>query len=486
MDNELGRKIYQLIVARLDGDRIAEPSYRDEISELVGKGIGGFIIFGGRADEVRGFVRALQARADLPLFIASDVERGVGQQIEGMTLFPPQMALTSVSDNDLSLLEAMTKAVAEECLYTGINMPLIPVMDINTEPENPIICTRAFSDDPDTVSRLGLSVVKGLESRGLLSCVKHFPGHGGTVSDSHIELPVIRKSSDELGATELVPFSEAVNAGVSCVMVGHLSVPRIDDLPASLSPEMIRGILRGDLGFSGLVLTDALNMHALRGSGDAEVRCLYAGADILLHPEDPDSSAASVITAVESGVLDETVIEEAFGRVTELKRRLVTEPGLKPDYGLHDRVAQEISDRSIAVVKAAPGVLPLVDTARASLRLFGDPDDKYVAYLRDVFPSGESGDTVVVALFTEVAAWRGSSGLKNEDIDEAKRVIRSYDKSIVVSFGSPYVLGRFPEASALIAAFDSSERAQRSVCDCLRGLKTFQGNMPVDISILPR
>ena len=180
----LEESIYQLIIGRLDGVQVSSASYRSRALELVRRGIGGFIVFGGERDETRDFIRKLQAASEILLFIASDIERGVGSQIEGATIFPPQMAVSAAvgkdSAVDAGLFTDMIKAVAEEAACIGINMPLIPVLDVNTNPENPIICTRAFSDNPEEVARLGTVYIKTIEGSGLLSCAKHFPGHGDT------------------------------------------------------------------------------------------------------------------------------------------------------------------------------------------------------------------------------------------------------------------------------------------------------------------
>jgi beta-glucosidase-like glycosyl hydrolase len=253
----LEQKLYQLIINRLDGVKLSSSSYRERAMELVQKGVGGFIIFGGKKDEVRSFVDNLQSVSEMPLFIASDIERGVGQQIEGATRFSCQMAVSAAINknrtDDVKILHDAIHAVAREAIDTGINMPLIPVLDVNRNPDNPIICTRAFSDDPEEVAWYGNTYIKIIEDAGLISCAKHFPGHGDTSIDSHIELPVILKSRKDLLEIDIYPFVEAVKAGVSSIMVGHLSVPAIDTLPATLSEKIITDLLRKELSYEGLV-----------------------------------------------------------------------------------------------------------------------------------------------------------------------------------------------------------------------------------------
>src|SRR5512139_2417999 len=249
------RKLYQLLVPRLEGDRIKDTRYRGMAEDLVRRCVGGFILFGGGVDDLPGFLDSLQALSEEPLFIASDIERGTGQQVRGNTSFPCPMAFAAAigrnDPEDLRLLTSCLKAVAAEAKGIGINMPLLPVLDVNRNPDNPIVCTRAFSDRPDDVAWFGEIFIRVLEGEGLLSCAKHFPGHGDTAVVSHLALPVIDKPIEALRQEDLPPFERVIQAGVSSIMVGHLAVPCLDIRPASLSARTIVGLLRGDLGFHG-------------------------------------------------------------------------------------------------------------------------------------------------------------------------------------------------------------------------------------------
>ena len=305
----LEQKLYQLIINRLDGDKLSSVSYRERAIALVNKGIGGFILFGGKKDETKSFIDKLQSLSEIPLFIASDIERGVGQQIGEATGFPSQMSVAAAINknnaDDVELLKNAINAIAQESIDIGINMPLIPVLDVNRNPDNPIICTRAFSDDPEEVAWFGKTYVTVLEKAGVLSCAKHFPGHGDTSIDSHIELPVISKSLKELVDIDILPFVEAVTAGVSSIMVGHLSIPAIDTLPATISIKIITNLLRKELSYEGLVLTDALNMSALNKEKHVSAQCINAGVDILLHPANADSTVKELLQAIDSGEVED-------------------------------------------------------------------------------------------------------------------------------------------------------------------------------------
>ncbi|MBL7031767.1 MAG: hypothetical protein ISR97_01135 [Nitrospira sp.] len=487
----LENKLYQLIISRLNGEELSLPSYRKGLFELVQKGIGGFIIFGGRKDEVKDLVSELQSASDTPLFIASDIERGVGQQIEEGSHLPSQMAVAAAinndDDQDVKLLMNAILYAAAEAADVGINMPLIPVLDVNLNPNNPIICTRAFSDKPGDVAWYGSMYIKLIENFGLLSCAKHFPGHGDTDIDSHISLPVISKSLNELMKTDIFPFKEAVRLGVSSIMVGHLSIPAIDTLPTTISRKMIE-LLRVKLGYEGLIMTDALNMDALQELGDVAAKCVAAGYDIILHPADADLTVEELERAVLSGEVEEGKIDMAVERILKYKSKIAHRKRPAPDYKKHAELFEVISDRAVTLVKDMPGVLPLADIQNTSLVYTFDENRHVISVLKSPFPKAynineynNKGETVVFALFTSIAAWAGSSGIREEEIEVIKNIINKAGNSIVISFGSPYVLKHFGDADMLIASYDSSGQAQASVMKCLRGEFIFQGRLPVEL-----
>jgi len=489
------RKAYQVIISRLDGERLDDTAYRDKLVELVDNGIGGFIIFGGKLETIREFIGDMQARADIPLFIASDIERGAAQQIAGLTAFPSQMAVAAALDptykDDETLLKKMLEAIADESAYAGINMPLIPVLDVNRDPDNPIICTRAFSDNPDTVSRFGSIYIDALQQRGLISCPKHFPGHGDTTTDSHIALPVMKKTKDDLYHIDLKPFVSAVKNRADAIMIGHLKVPVLDEMPASLSKHIITGLLRTELGFEGLIVTDALNMHALKEFGDVPVECLEAGANVLLHPDDPDETVSALLSALRGKRLHTDILDSSVKRILAAKMRFMNNLPSKHneiDLVKHSALSQEISQRSVTLLKDTSALLPLCNS---NVRVIFAGDENY--FSRSPFDaltrSSASGsnevqvaETIIIVIFTSVSAWRGSSGISIKEKMRLLSIINNANKSIVVSFGSPYVLRHFSNADVLIAAYDATVQAQQAVIRCLKGLCPFTGKLPVIIS----
>lgn len=489
MLDSLEKKVYQLIISRLDGDNIQSKDYQEKIIRLTEKGIGGFIIFGGNRDEIREFIAKIQSISEIPLFIASDIERGVGQQIKGATNFPCQMAVAAAIEKDrpedILLLNIIIQAIAGEATDIGINMPLIPVMDVNQNPDNPIICTRAFSDSPKTVAWFGSHYIKFLEDLGLISCAKHFPGHGDTAVDSHISLPVITKSKDDLMKTDLMPFIKSVEAGAGCIMIGHLKVPALDSKPASLSKKIITDLLKEELGFNGLIITDALNMSALKDFGNVPVECINAGADILLHPVDADMTVKELLSAIESKDISENQIDNALERIIKAKERFSKIKRPDVNYKAHAFISEQISDMSITLVKSSPGILPISNDKKAQIIFAGDSDIYKSSLLRNHFnsePQTLNPELLIIAIFTSVAAWKGSSGISDEEKRKIIELIKQAKSSIIISFGSPYVLRHFKEADVLIAAYEPSEQAQMAVIKCLKGEMDFKGHLRVKLN----
>ena len=487
----LEKTAYQLIIGRLNGNEIRDETYQEKITGLVRKGIGGFIVFGGEKDEITDFIGKIQAISEIPLFIASDIERGVEQQISNTTSLSCPMAIAAAIDKnnpeDIALLENALVAVAEEAVAIGINMPLVPVMDVNQNPDNPIICTRSFSDDPEVVSWFGSRYIKILEGSGLISCAKHFPGHGDTAIDSHISLPIISKSYDDLLKTDIMPFAEAINKGTGSIMIGHLTVPALDSRPASLSSEVISGLLRGKLGFNGLVLTDALNMSALKDFGNVPVECINAGADILLHPADADETAAELVSAVKSGEISPERIESSIGRIMNFKSGLNSRRA-NIDYDKNRRLSNQIVEKSITLVKKTSSLLP-INNKRAHLVFAGEPALYESSPLKEYFNSFSAieestttkEDIVLFALYTSVKAWHGTSGINAEDMNRIGELIRRSGNSIIISFGSPYVLRYFTGADILIAAYEATIQAQKALIKCLSGEMDFIGRLPIKL-----
>ncbi|MBO7746272.1 S-layer homology domain-containing protein [Paenibacillus sp. MWE-103] len=326
---------------------------------------GGFILFDKNivnAEQVATFTHRLQAEAgDIPLFLGADQEGGVIKRIPGGTNLPGQMALGATGD--AALAETAGKLTGEELRALGLQLNFAPDLDVNRNPDNPIIGMRSFGSDPDLVARLGLASIKGLREAGVVAAVKHFPGHGDTAVDSHLGLPVLPYGRDRLEAVELKPFRAAIEGGVEMIMTAHIAFPAIDDervvsakdgtevpVPATLSKKVMTGLLREELGFKGVVISDAFTMQGIAehfGEANAVKRAVAAGVDIILMPQDPAAARQTLVDAVKDGTVPRETIHAAVKRILALKDR----------YGLFERGGESLSAK-LAAVRTVVGSAP--------------------------------------------------------------------------------------------------------------------------------
>ena len=317
MSNDaLRRQVASLVVVRASGhasDRQRRyPRWEltnADLKRLLNSGVGGVILLGGTAVELQQRCRQLRHWAQGPLLLCADVEEGVGQRFEGGSWLVPPMALARLHQSDPEQADALAErygaCTGRQAKQCGMNWVLAPIVDVNNNPANPVINVRAWGDDPTTVTRLTLAFQRGLNQAGVLGCAKHFPGHGDTAVDSHLQLPVLPHSRERLEQLELKPFRACIAAGIDSVMTAHLQIPSLDpDRPATLSKAVLTGLLRDEMGFEGLVVTDALVMEAIRehhSAGDAALLAFEAGADLVLMPEDADAAITAICDGIESG-----------------------------------------------------------------------------------------------------------------------------------------------------------------------------------------
>jgi len=327
--SDLARLVASLLVVRCSG-HLADGQRRyprweldnATLQRLLGAGVGGVILLGGSAAELRLRTRQLQAWAATKLLLCADVEEGVGQRFEGASWLVPPLALGRLHGEDPAAAEELAERYGScsgrEGRALGLNWVLGPVCDVNNNPANPVINVRAWGETPATAGALAAAFVRGAQAEGVLCCAKHFPGHGDTASDSHLELPLLPHSRERLETVELPPFRAAIAAGVASVMTAHLLLPELDqERPATLSAAVLTGLLREELGFGGLVVTDALVMEAItahHGAGEAAVLALEAGADLVLMPADADATMAAILAAVEQGRLGRERLEASAER----------------------------------------------------------------------------------------------------------------------------------------------------------------------------
>lgn len=341
-------------------------------------GVGGVILLGGSAATVGIRTQQLQSWADIPLLMAADVEEGVGQRFAGATAFPPPMALAAIAQHQPALADdyaqQMGEVTAQEAIAIGLNWLLAPVVDVNNAVDNPVINVRAFGDTPEQVSRLSRAFIHGAQKFPLLTTAKHFPGHGDTAVDSHLQLPVIPHDRPRLDRLELAPFRQAIAAGVDTVMTAHLQVPSLDpQLPATLSPKILTQLLRQELGFDGLVVTDALVMGAITrhyGPYEAAVLALEAGADVLLMPQDPEGTIQAVCEAVKIGRLAPERLIASLERIWRAKQKVSDRFTLPPKTGHAWEHIPPAPVQLEAIAQPASRELS-TQIAKASMRLHG-------------------------------------------------------------------------------------------------------------------
>lgn len=465
--------------------------------------IGGVILFQKNitsAAQVRSLCADLQRLAHdaglPPLWISVDQEGGLVNQLLDVPLGPSAMALGAVGSPEAAAEAGwMTGSVLRSL---GVNTNHAPVLDVNTDPQNPIIGARSFGEDPEEVARLGCAYLSAMQSCGVLATVKHFPGHGSTSADSHVTLPVVGKDRAALEACELVPFRAAFGAGAEALMTAHVLYPALDpDLPATVSPRILGDLLRGELGFSGLVFTDALGMRAVRDRWalqEAAVAALRAGADVVLAlgPEAEQwETIRAVREAARAGALDLRRLQESHRRILRAKERYVTpsQPTAVEFGELEERV-QRIADRAATLVRDPSGRIPLPPGPTAVLQVGHDPWvplrttlGRELRRLRpDTVPldsepdlAGAEWTNVVVASLT----WRTT-----EHLETVRRLwARFGDRLVVVGIGSPYELAHLPPGSTYLAVYGPDPASLRAAARVLTGTLRPGGQLPVTVSV---
>ena len=444
---------------RWEGDRGFD-GQRDVMEAGLAAGVGGFCIFGGAADAVRALTAELRERADRPLLLSADLERGAGQQFEGATPLPPAAALAALADP--GVLRTAAALTAREALSLGVNWIYAPVADVDLEPANPIVGTRAMGTEPGAVADAVVAWVEGCRSTGALACVKHFPGHGRTTADSHAELPRVAADRAALQA-DLRPFRAAVAAGVDSVMSAHVAYPALDGtgLPATLSRPIATGLLREEMGFAGILVTDALIMAGVRAGhgveGSAAVAAAAAGCDALLYPEDLPAVLAALSGAHEA-TLPHGRVAQAAGRIARAAARApaggVGGVGSAPDRAWAD----EVAERCLLPLRGRPAAAPHASVLVVDDDLggpFPPPErspflDAGGPLLRPVEAAPAEG-TLVVCLYADIRAWKGSPRITPAALERVRVAVAARPDATVVLFGHPRLAGSVPGAHLLVA-----------------------------------
>lgn len=518
----LEEKVAQLVMPYLEGGAPSLGSARwKRARRLVREHrVGGFIVGVGPSYGTASWLNLLQSWSEVPLLVSADLEWGPGTRLRGATVLPMNMAVSA--SGPAGVANEAGRITALEARAAGIHMAFAPVADVNVNPENPVINTRSYGSDPVQVAERVVAFIEGARAAGLLTVVKHFPGHGDTETDSHLEMPVLQADRYRLEDVELRPFRAAIGAGVDGVMTAHLAVPALDPLtrlrPATLSPPILTGLLRNELGFSGLVVTDALHMDGVKGQGDGgdvAVEAVKAGADILLIPPDESRAIDAVVAAVRRGELSEDRIDRSVRRVLAAKAVVGLNQQRDVNLGLllaqvgrsdHEAWGRRVAERSITLVRGQPGALPLDVEHRSVLTVIYDDGrrhhsgDEFEAALaargariiverlsRSSDPEdlarvrrlATEVDMVVFASFAKALPWKGSLALPRSVAELADDLAGG--GATVISFGDPYLLGQIPAAETYLLAWSNAAVSQVSAARALVGEIPITGRLPIDL-----
>ena len=507
--------------------------------------IGGIIFFGAPIYETTHLINRMQEAARIPLLMSLDAETGIGMRFQDATNFPWAMAVTATGKPEFA--RRMGVITGREARAIGIQHVYAPVLDVNNNADNPVINVRSFGEDPEDVARFGIAFAEGLQSQKVIATAKHFPGHGDTNVDSHRGLPIIDLPRERLTSLELVPFKRAVDAGIGSIMIAHIALPQIDGeeirplkeyrggdaepgaeivsekatVPATLSYKVQTEILRKEMGFNGLIVSDAMSMSGLTiyfTQEEAGVRAILAGTDILEKPEDVDAMIRGLKAAVASGRismsrLDESVRRQlawkhavglANSKITPLDQidRIVSGPETS-------RLADEIAEKAVTLVRHDTGTLPIGRNAKIAVlgisNGFDGPSTMAAfagtlrggglrftqAYLQEnslaeqveaARKSVSEADTVIVGLYGRVRSGaRNSVGIPENGAAILRDALASGKKVIGISFGNPYILSSFPEMKTYVVAYGDMPSLQRASARGLLGQLQFTGKLPISL-----
>jgi len=486
--------------------------------------VGGLLVSAGSPFDVAAKLNALQLRSQLPLLVSADLEWGSGMRLAGGIAFPMVMATGATGDPRDAY--AIGAAAATEGRAVGIHVNLAPDADVNNNPLNPIINVRSFGENPAAVARLVQEYVRGLQEHGMLATLKHFPGHGDTRVDSHLNMPVITADYARLDSVELIPFRAGIAAGARVVMSGHIAFPAFtgSDEPATVSAAVMTGLLRDSLGFQGLVVTDALSMGAIAsryGSGEASVRALLAGSDLLVMPADPDAAVTAVAAAVAAGRVTTARLDASVRRVLEIKRQLglfarrtVPLDSLMTTVGTRalQNQADDLAVRALTLVRDSGAAFRTLQTRRTRVALIAYGDEKNssvgqriaealraggnaVDYFRLWPMSGTlsydsaraalgRGERVVFVAHVRPITAHGTIVMP----DSLARLIMTTDSArptVFVSLGSPYLLNQTPTVKSYLVAWSAVRAAERAVGLALLGQVPIAGHLPISLPPYP-
>lgn len=544
-------KVGQLIQIGINARFINQDSdfYRDLVRHVKENKIGGIILFGAPIYETVHLVNRMQENAETPLLIALDAETGVGMRFQDAANFPWNMAVAATGNPDYA--RKMGVITGREAKAMGIMQVYAPVLDVNNNADNPVINVRSFGENPEDVARFGAAFIEGVQSQGVIATAKHFPGHGDTNVDSHRGLPIIDVSRERLDKIELVPFKRAIEAGVASIMVAHVGLPQIDSteikpiqnairvdtdeevisenavIPATLSSKIQTEILRKQLGFNGLIVTDAMSMSGLTlyiNQEEAGVQAFLAGADLLEKPADTDAMIRGLREAVKQGRITEERLNQSVRKILAWKYELGLFKQKITPIDQIDRIvagrethqlAEEIANKAITLVRNDAGLIPLDTTKRIFvLGISNGFDNDFTSYALTRFlrenrikfgsvvlqdnssaeqvararEAANNADVVIAALYGRVRSGaKNSVGLPDAGVSILRELLAQNKPVVGVSFGNPYILGSFPDMKTYMVAYGDMTTLQRASARSMFGMLETNGKLPISLpGLYPR
>lgn len=545
-------KIGQLVHIGINARFLSQDSneFQDLKRQVTENKIGGIIVFVGGVYETVHLVNRMQEFAETPLLISADFETGVAMRFEDTVNFPWNMAVAATGNPEFARRQG--EIVARESKALGVMQIFAPVVDVNNNADNPVINVRSYGENPQDVARFAIAFMEGLQSNGVLATAKHFPGHGDTNVDSHRGLPVINFSRERLEQTEFTPFRELIKAGVGSVMISHISLPQIDatkvqplkksvkatyteseiitdgtTTPATLSPGIITEILRKEMNFDGLIVTDAMDMSGLTlyfNQEEAAVRAMLAGNDILLKPANADAAVRGLKEALKNGRLTEERINYSVRKQLAWKYQLGLAKNKITSIDAIDRIVSssetrkltgEIAEHAITLVKNQENILPLSPATEKRIFVLvitngENPNMAGTSFLRVLRQSvqkpenidfgiiGENtpaaeinrltermsrSDIVLAGLYGRVRSGaKNSVGLPDAGARVLRDLLQSDKQTVGISFGNPYLLKGFPEFKNYVVSYGDMTSLQRATVRAILGEINFKGKLPITIS----
>ncbi|MBL4654200.1 MAG: serine hydrolase, partial [Bacteroidia bacterium] len=492
-------------------------SHVKEVSLLIEKyHLGGLIFFQGGPLRQAKQTNIYQSLSEIPLLIAMDAEWGLSMRLDSTLMFPYQMTLGSMQDDQM--IYKMGKEIARQCKRLGVHVNFAPVIDINNNPNNPVIGYRAFGENKYNVTQKGIAYIKGLQDGGVIAVGKHFPGHGDTDTDSHHTLPVIKHSKRRLKEVELYPFKNAIENGVGGIMVAHLNIPsldRSDNKPATLSYSIVNNLLKEKMDFKGLIFTDALNMKGVTSnyrSGEIEVKALIAGNDVLLFPENVAKAVKSIKKALKDGIISNPDIDNRVKKILTAKfgvglpeNKLVELDNLFNDLNTIEAelLKQQLHEQSLVLLNNND-LLPLkmLDTLSISTLAVGEDSindlqkviSKYVPcnhyqiskspgpkQVQELLHKLEKSDLVIISLH-DLSKYASKGFGVTPETKSLINVLMDKTNIIVAIFGSPYSLKFFDNSYPILVAHQDNSIAQKATAEVIFGAIPVSGKLPVSAS----